>query len=403
MNKTLLIFKHEFLHTIRRTGFIVLTLAPPVLALLGIGIYQVASRGGQPAPEASRTGFVDEIGTFREFTTQGSVTLIRYDNPEAATQALLGKEITQYFVIPPDFVSTGTVNLYSTQAQLAASDQTTAAVSNFMTSNLLAGKVAPDIIARVETPVNIVSTTLTSDGTEAPQQAGYVGFIVAAVFSFLLALSLIFSSNYVLQSLSQEKENRLMEILVSSVSTRQLLAGKLLGLGATGLMQVLVWVISFFFLLNLASSSIGAFVSTIQVPFSFCVLGIAYFILGYSLYGVLPACLAAISSTLQDVQGLAGIYSIFSIAPFWFLSLLLLDPNNPVWVVFSIFPFSGPVLVMMRLGLLGVPAWQLAASMAVLIVSIVGGLLLAGRLLRVYMLMYGKRPSIGEVVRNLRS
>ena len=126
-----------------------------------------------------------------------------------------------------------------------------------------------DIITRVEAPLNLVTTTLTSTGAVAPQQGGYANLIVPGVFSFLLALSLIFTSTYVLQSLGEEKENRLMEILLSSVSTRQLLTGKVLGLGAAGLVQVIVWVISFPLLLNLASSSIGGFISTIQVPANF--------------------------------------------------------------------------------------------------------------------------------------
>ena len=105
-------------------------------------------------------------------------------------------------------------------------------------------KVPANVITRVETPLNLVTTTLTSTGAVAPQQGGYANFIIPGVFSLLLALSLIFSSTYVLQSLGEEKENRLMEILLSSVSTRQLLTGKVLGLGAAGLVQVIVWVIS---------------------------------------------------------------------------------------------------------------------------------------------------------------
>jgi ABC-2 type transport system permease protein len=83
--------------------------------------------------------------------------------------------------------------------------------------------------------------------------------------------------------------------------------------------------------------------------------------------------------------------------------VLLLLPNSPVWVALSIFPFSAPVMTMMRLGSVGVPVWQLAASTGVLALSVVGGLLLAARLLRTYLLMYGKRPRLGEIVRALRS
>ena len=139
------------------------------------------------------------------------------------------------------------------------------------------------------------------------------------------------------------------------------------------------------------------------IPLVLVVLGLVYFILGYLLFAVLSSGFAAMSSTVREAQGLAGIFTMFAVAPFWFFSLLLLYPNNPVWVVFSIFPFSAPVLVMLRFGMTGVPGWQIAVSLAVLILSIIGGLWLTARLLRVYMLMYGKRPRLGEIFRNLKT
>jgi ABC-2 type transport system permease protein len=403
MDRTFLIFRQEFLKTIRRTGFIILTLALPLLALLAIGIFHIVSGVTKTPAEVTKIGYVDEVGGLDQFTTQGNINLISFTNPDEARQALVNKDITDYFVIPPDFVSTGIINLYTTQKQLAPSASTSGAIRNFISSNLLTGKVPADIIARIEAPLDLVITTLTSTGAVAPQQAGYANFIVPGVFSFLLAFSLIFTSTYVLQSLAEEKENRLMEILLSSVSTRQLLTGKVLGLGAAGLAQVIVWVISLPLLLRLGSSSIGGFLSSIQIPANFWILGIIYFILGYLLFAVLSASIAATTSSVQEGQGLAGIYSLFAIAPFWFISLLLLFPNSPIWVVFSIFPFSAPVLTMLRLGLGGVPAWQLAVSTAVLALCVIGGLWLASRLLRAYMLMYGKRPNLGEIIRSLKN
>jgi ABC-2 type transport system permease protein len=403
MNKTLLIFKHEFLRTIRRAGFIILTLSLPVLALLGIGIYHVVSGVSTPPPVVTHIGYVDQMGGLNGFTTQGTIVLVPYQSAEAARQALIDKDITEYVIIPPNFLSTGVVQLYTTQKELAPPDATVAAITNFISSNLLAGKVSASVITRLQTPLTVATTTLTASGAVAPQQAGYTQIIVPATFSFLLALSLIISSTYVLQSLGEEKENRLMEVLLSSVSTRQLLAGKVLGLGAAGLLQVIVWVLSFPLLLKLASSSIGGLIGTLQVPVSFWIVGVVYFVLGYLMFAVLSASFAAITSTVREAQGLASFYGVFCIAPFWFLSLLLLYPTSPVWIVFSIFPFSAPVLTMMRLGLIGVPVWQLAVSMGVLVLSIWGGLLLAAKLLRTYVLMYGKRPTLKELSRNLRS
>jgi ABC-2 type transport system permease protein len=206
-----------------------------------------------------------------------------------------------------------------------------------------------------------------------------------------------------LSGLVDEKENRLIEVLLSSVSTRQLLTGKVLGLGAAGLIQVAVWLVSLPLLLNLASSTFGGFFSAIQLPANFIVLGLVYFILGYLLFVVVAAGIGAISTNTQEGQQLITVLTVPVFIPFWFGSLLFLFPNNPIWVVLTIFPITAPVTTMLRLGVSGIPAWQLAVSIVVLGLSIVGVLFVAIRVFRTYLLMYGKRPSWGEIIQNLRS
>jgi ABC-2 type transport system permease protein len=402
MNKTLLVFRHEFRHTIKKKGFIVLTLIPPLLILLGIGIYNIVSGITQPPAEVTEIGYVDESRGFDHFTTQENITLVPFETTEAATEALVSEDIKEYFVIPSDFISTGIIRRYTTQQEIGPPAATAAAIENFISRNLLAGKVPEATAARIEAPLNLVTTTLTATGTVAPEQGGYASLVIPIIFGALLAASLMFSSIYLLQGLGVEKENRLMEILLSSVSPRQLITGKVLGIGTAGLMQVAVWVAVTPLLLNLASSSIGGFISTIQIPPNLLGLAVVYFILGYLMFAVLSIGAAAVSSSVREAQSLASIFTLWTIAPFWLLSLIMEFPYSPAWVVLSIFPFSAPVLVMLRLGLTGVPAWQLATSIAVLVLCIFGGLVLSSKLLRIYMLMYGKRPNLGEIIRNLR-
>jgi ABC-2 type transport system permease protein len=403
MNKTLLILKHEFRQTARRRGFIVMTLVVPVIALVLIGVVQLVSGAAGPSPRAATIGCVDELGGFQQFTSQGNITLIRFGTTNDATSALIAGNISEYFVIPPDYISTGLINRYTLEKQLAASPAVAAAINHFLVNNLLVGKVPAATIARIEAPSNLVTTRLTETGGVAPEQGGYGNLIVPFFFGILLALSIIVSSTYLVQGLGDEKENRLMEILLSSVSPRQLLTGKVLGIGAAGLVQVAFWAISAPLLLSLASSSIGGLISTIRLPISFVALAVAYFILGYSLFAVISAAIGATSSGSREGQQLMGVLTIPMLIPFWFASLLIFSPDNPAWVFFTIFPLSSPVEVVMRLGVTAIPAWQLVASMAVLILTIVGVLALTTRIFRVYLLMYGKRPSFGEVLRNIRS
>jgi ABC-2 type transport system permease protein len=403
MNKTLLILRHEFRHTARRRGFIVMTLIVPLIALLLIGVSQLISGIARPTVEIATIGYVDELGGFQQYTSQGNITMVRFDTPDDATEALVKGDIKEYFVIPSDYISTGMIHRYTLEKQLAASSAITAAINNFLLGNLLAGKVSEATIARIEAPLNLVTTRLTETGAVAPEQGGYGNFIIPFVFGILLALSIIFSSTYLLQGLGEEKENRLIEILLSSVSARQLLTGKVLGIGAAGLVQVAVWAISAPLLLKLASSSIGGFISTIQLPANFIVLAVVYFILGYLLFAVLSAAIGAISSGSREGQQLIGVFTIPLLIPLWFMSLIMFFPDNPIWVFFAIFPLSAPVEVIVRLGVSAIPAWQLVTSILVLALSIVGVLLLTIKIFRIYLLMYGKRPGIGEVIRNLGS
>ena len=403
MNKMLLVFRHEFRHTVKRTGFIVLTLAPPLLALLGMGIFNIVSGITQPPAEVTEIGYVDEAGGFDRFTTQGNITLVPFDTTEVATEALVTEDIKEYFVIPSDFISTGIIRRYTTQREITPPAATTTVIKKFISSNLLAGKVPAATVARIEAPLNLVTTTLTATGTVAPEQGGFANLVIPIIFGALLAASLSFSSIYLLQGLGAEKENRLMEILLSSVSTRQLITGKVLGIGTAGLVQVAVWVAATPLLLNLASSSIGGLISTVHIPAGLLALAVVYFILGYLVFAVLSIGAAAVSSSVREAQSLASIFTLWAIAPFWLLSLIMAFPNSPAWVVLSISPFSAPVMVILRLGVTGVPAWQLATSIAVLVSCIIGGLVLSSKLLRTYMLMYGKRPGIGEIIRSLKS
>jgi len=404
MNKTLLIFRHEFLHTIKRKGFIIMALIVPVLALLAIGVFQLVSTPDEPPViETTTIGYVDEAGGFDQYTTQWYINLVRFDTPDDATAALIKGDVSEYFVIPPDYMSTGVINRYTLERQLETPPPIAAVIKNFLTSNLLSEKVPPETVYRIEAPLDLVVTRLTETGEVATEQGGFGNVIIPGIFSLLLALSLMFSASYLVQGLGDEKESRLIEVLLSSVSTRQLLIGKVLGLGAAGLVQVVIWLASIPLLLRLASSAFGGFISTIQLPANFLVLRMVYFILGYSLFAALSAGVGAISPSAREGHPMSLMYTLFAFVPLWFSSLLFIFPNSPIWVVLTIFPVTAPVATMLRLGVSDIAAWELAVSLTVLVLSIIGVLFLAIRAFRIYLLMYGKRPNWGEIIQNLRS
>ena len=159
MNKTWLIFRHEFLNTIRRAWFIIMTLAIPVLAILAIGIFQLVSPGAEPKPvETTIIGYVDESGGFNQAEPQGNIEFARYGTQDEATAALIGGDVNEYIVIPPDYRDTRVVNRYTLNKEVETPPATAAAIKRFLIANLLAGEVPPETVNLVDAPVRLVVT-----------------------------------------------------------------------------------------------------------------------------------------------------------------------------------------------------------------------------------------------------
>lgn len=404
MNKTLLIFKHEFFQIIKRKGFIVMTLIVPLLALLFIGFFNIISDViNSKDTQIESIGYVNETTGFDKYMSQGEIQFVRYGSAKSATEALLDEKINEYFIIPSDYMSTGVIMRYTLKMQFASPNASTSAIEKFLLSNLIDGKLPQGTTERVKAPLILLTNTLTADGKLDPAQAKLGNFIIMSVFALLFALTMMFSSTYMLQSLGEEKESRILEILLSSVSSRQLLTGKVLGIGTTGLVQALVWALSVPFLIKLASSTIGLDPNIIELPIGYLIIGIIYFILGYLLFAVFSASIGAISRNTQEGQQLATIYTLFTFAPMWLISLVIAFPDSLVWIVFSIFPFSAPTLMMIRLGVGNIEIWELIVSILVLLSSIIFYLLLSAKVFTVYLLMYGKRPRLNEILRAIKS
>jgi ABC-2 type transport system permease protein len=402
MNKTLLLIKHEFLGTVRRKAFIILTIAFPLIALLGILAGQVLPGMIKTTTTIEKVGYVDQVGLFTQNTSESNIHLIPYSTEDAAKTALEQKDISEYFVIPANYIKTGSIQRYTLTTEIAPGSAVQSAISDFMLNNLLQGN-SPDIIARAKNPVNISSTTLTAAGTPATNQGGFSAIILPYIFSILLLLAIFTSSGYLLQGLGEEKENRVMEILLSSISPRQLLAGKVLGLGAAGLVQIVVWLISANFLLRMASASWGNVLGSLQITPEFLILGIVYFILGYLLMAILMAGVGSISPTAREGQQMSVIFIMPVIIPIYFITLIMENSDSIAVRILTFIPLTAPITVMVRSGISVIPIWELIVSIGILVLSVWGLFILTTKLFRTYLLMYGKRPDMKEIVRSFRA
>jgi len=408
MGKTLTVFRHEFLNMITKTGYIIITfivLLLPLLFLLAYGIFEhVQGRQGTTLEESSTIGFMDNTGLFEAYTLQEKVDLIQYESQGELTQALLDGEIEEYFIVPTDYLETGLIQRYSMGKEIEPPRHISSAIRTYLLSNIVEEVVPSNAIDRIHVPLRLVTTMLTETGEVATDQGGWGAIILPMVFSLLIGISLMSLASFLLQGLGEEKENRVIEILLSSVSTGQLLAGKVLGVGAAGFLQILVWLlVPALLMAQAADTMISGIVRSLLIPGDFLALAIVYFILGYLFFGVLSAGIAAVSPTSRDGQQLAMGLLLPMFIPLWLSSVVMIFPENPLWTALTVFPITAPTMMIVRFGITDIPAWEIIASISVMILTISGGLFVAARVFRLYLLMYGKRPSLAEIIRTLRN
>jgi ABC-2 type transport system permease protein len=230
-------------------------------------------------------------------------------------------------------------------------------------------------------------------------------FYKAMLMTFLMTMPILLYGMDMARSIIEEKSSRIFEVMLAVARPDDLLTGKLFGVGAVGLTQIAIWIAAAALLSGTAL--MGSLVSgNVQLHFSVleAVLFPVYFVLGFFLYSAFFSGLAATCETAQDLQ----MYMPLAIIPSWtafaILPFLLNNPNSPWVVAASLFPPTAPLVMVPRLGMLAAPYpyWQVALSIALLIVSIWAVIWFASRLYRIGILMYGKRATLPEILRWLR-
>lgn len=402
MNKSLIILRHELLRTLKSKSFIILTVALPVLVILGLGVYQGISYLYKPTTTVVSVGYVDHTGLFTSPTGQDNGTLIAYDSEAEAKTALLHEDVSDYFVIPTDYIDTGVITRYTLSRDYDLSSATASEMKSFLLSNLLGSSISPDIIERAENPFYVNSIRLDEKGEIAPGQDIVSMIVVPLVFAVIFMISVFFASGFLFQSVTEEKENRIIEILLSSVSSWQLLLGKILGLGLAGLLQVAVWLATVVVFAALAPGLIPA-LGALSVPISLIGWALLYFIFGYLLFASIYAGVGSVGASAKESQSLSMIFVLPAIIPYYFSYFIVTQPESVFSRVLTLFPLTSPMTVMMRLPSHSIAGWELALSLVILAGSVIFGIWFASRIFRVFLLMYGKKVSPKDIFKYLKN
>ena len=208
--------------------------------------------------------------------------------------------------------------------------------------------------------------------SQAPEpqrdEANVMTFFLPYAVTILFYVVILGSASLLLSSVAKEKENRVMEVLMSSVTPRQLLAGKITGLGLLGLLQTAVWMGTSYGLLKLSGETFSL-PAAFQLPASFLVWGLIFFLLGFAVYASLMAGLGALVPNLREASQSTIVVIAPLIIPMFLINVLISDPHGIASTIMSLFPLTAPVAMMTRLSSGGVPFWQAALSALLLAVT----------------------------------
>ncbi len=238
-------------------------------------------------------------------------------------------------------------------------------------------------------------TVEVSKSGESRQREFLTTFGLAYAFIFLMMMMVLMSGQMLVRSLVEEKNTRIIEVLFSSVSPRTVMAGKVLGLSAVGMTQVLVLLV-----LGVAGLTQTAFSPAMLAPVP---LMLVYFALGYTLYAAVFVGLGAIVTTEQEAQQVTGYLSILMVVPIVFIMSAMQNPQDTLLRVLSQIPILTPSFMLMRIAVQAPAWWEIALSIATQLASIAVVVVVAGKIFRIAMLMYGKRPTLAELFRLARS
>jgi ABC-2 type transport system permease protein len=412
-NRVLTIAAHEYITNVRRKEFILITLGLPLLmfAIGGIGgigmsaVVRDVMRGG-----VKQVGVIDRSGrlNLRAAETDSGFRIRPYDSVEAGQEEVISGAIEALVVVAPDYVRSGNVDVYRKSGGIFSRSESIP-IRHILSTALMAGtKTDRDVGRRIIDPLGGGATTYVFDKgrftTQNPAREA-ARFVVPYVFSILLVTSIFVSASYLLRGIAEEKENRVIEVILSSVTAEELLRGKLIGLAGVGLTQVGIWLGLGYIGMQLGVAAIpGMDQVTRLVNLSPLVILqlILFFALGFALFASLMAGLGALGTSYRETQQISGIVSILAFLPFFVLAVLLQYPNGTVARVFSLIPFTAPTTMAIRLTITEIPLWEIALSALFILISVWLIQKLAAKLFRFGLLIYGKRPSLSETIRWLR-
>ena len=411
LDGTRIVFAHEFRKQIGGKGFLIATLAiPVVLVLIWIAIPVIrglleddvadAGAAGNATSTAATAADQDarnvpigivmqardiavDFSEFPEFRV--------YTETTAGLDDLKSGELNELFVIQPDYLATGHVEYYFTEDSSESRQQ----LRLVLRDALLGEMQSPELRQRALAFPQLQRFTVAEDGEIAPDSgaAVAVSFIVGQGFAIALIFTLIAYGTILLQTVSEEKENRMVEVLLTSASPLAIMTGKVLALGLAGLIQMAVWIASVILIVPRFAGVLPD-IGDIPIDVGYLILVLAFFLAGYAIAAALMAGIGAATTSVTEAGPLTALVIIPLAAPFYAMPLFLTSTDHWLTRLLSLLPITAATSMMLRLATSRVAPSEIALSLGLMILTATLLLWLASRIFRAGLLLYGQRMSL---------
>ena len=399
MNKTLSVMGYEIRATLARKAFSLIALGLPLLVgvIILVVIFVNRDAGSAPAaisgPEAgpdlpATIGYVDPGGLIRTIPSDApDGWLVPYPRAAAAQAALESGDIDAYYIVPPDYLASGELTYVCLDYQiLSDTSPDHSAMQWVLLVNLFGGDEAAASTAASPLDINWQQATPPGASQAGGVDDSWIAELLPNLMAFLLYMVIILPAGTLVATLTDEKKNRVMEILLSSLSPGQLIGGKILALGLLGLVQTALWAAIVWIVVYLGGETLSI-PPGFSIPSGLLLWCFVYSLLGYGMYGAQMAGLGALAPDVKDTRGATMVILTPLILVYMFLVIIVTRPDSAIAVTLSLFPLTSPVGMIARMTATDVPAWQsiLAAGLqlltAVLVVRLVARLFHAQTLL----------------------
>ncbi|HUV37380.1 MAG TPA: ABC transporter permease [Patescibacteria group bacterium] len=417
MKKLLKVARREYLERVKKKSFLIGTILGPIL--MG-GMILVPGLIFRYSPERQEhiaivdlsQSLYDGLEEALVDTLEGGVMKFELREVRASGGELdevkkrLNAEVETdiidgYLVVPEDIIDNGKATFYGKRVgNIKGISRIQGALSNVVIAHRLAGAgmdydEVTGMVKRVD-----LDTKMLKEGKEKEGEFDLL-YISSFIFIMMLYMTILLWGVAVQRSIIEEKNNRVIEVLLSSLRASDLLGGKILGVGSVGLTQYAIWAV-FAVALSMYGMKIGGFSQLSVFSMTTLVFFIIYYLLGFLFYATLFASIGSVCNSDQEAQQLQTPVVMCLVFTIIIPMAIIQNPDGVFATIVSLIPFFAPIVMFMRINVLTPPAWQIALSIAILIVSIFIAGKLAAKIFRVGILMYGKRPSLPEIIKWLR-